>query len=123
MNQCNDAIHLSEMATLWSLVRRAHHGPAETAGSARQQLLQQYSEAVFRYLRGALRNEDAAEELSQEFALRFLRGDFHRADPGRGRFRAYVKTALFRLVVDYIRRRQGPLNHSMMISLRSLSCA
>jgi RNA polymerase sigma-70 factor (ECF subfamily) len=44
--------------------------------------------------------------------LRFLRGDFRRADPQRGRFRDYVKTALIHLVNDYYRaqrERPGPL--------------
>jgi RNA polymerase sigma-70 factor (ECF subfamily) len=106
MIQREDATRLSQMATLWSLVRRAHGG-AEEAAAARQRLLEQYREPVYRYLRGALRDACAAEELAQEFALRFLRGDFRRADPGRGRFRAYVKTALYRLVVDYQRRQHG----------------
>ena len=41
--------------------------------------------------------------IAQEFAVRFLRGDFRRADPGRGRFRDYLKTALIHLVTDYRR--------------------
>jgi RNA polymerase sigma-70 factor (ECF subfamily) len=53
---------------------------------------------VSRYLHGALRDAAAAEELYQEFALRFMRGDFHRANPENGRFRDFVKTALLRLV-------------------------
>src|SRR5207302_1174530 len=40
------------------------------------------------------------------FALRFVRGDFKRADPSRGRFRAFLKTALYHLVIDYQRRRR-----------------
>ena len=53
-----------------------------------------------------MRDPDVAAELSQEFALRFLRGDFHRADPSRGRFRDIVKTTLFHLIVDHQRARQ-----------------
>jgi RNA polymerase sigma-70 factor (ECF subfamily) len=67
--------------------------------------LQRYGAAVYRYLLGALRDEVAAEELFQEFALRFVRGDFHRADPGRGRFRDFLKTTLYHLVVDAQRAR------------------
>jgi len=98
--------HLSQISTLWSVVCAAHAGPDEVMMSARQRLLEQYGGAVHRYLLGALRNQDAAEELAQEFALRFLRGDFHRADPERGKFRSFVKTALFRLVVHYCRHQQ-----------------
>jgi DNA-directed RNA polymerase specialized sigma24 family protein len=50
---------------------------------------------------GAVRNPDTAGDLAQEFALRFLRGAFRHADPGRGRFRDYMKTALIHLVNDY----------------------
>src|SRR5262249_48954118 len=67
---------------------------------------------AYRYLRGALRDEDAALELLQEFVLRFLRGDFRRADPGSGRFRDYLKAALIHLVADYHREQRaqpGPL--------------
>src|SRR5262245_41024548 len=99
--------HLSQMATLWSVVGRAHHGPAEGVNAARQQLWERYGGAVRRYLLGALRDEDGADELGQEFALRFLRGDFRRADPARGRFRDFVKTALFHLVVDHQKRQRA----------------
>jgi RNA polymerase sigma factor (sigma-70 family) len=99
--------NLSQMATLWSVVGRAHQGPIAEMQAARQQLLERYGGAVRRYVLGALRNEDGADELAQEFALRFLRGDFHRADPQRGRFRDFVKTALFHLVVDHQRRQRA----------------
>jgi RNA polymerase sigma-70 factor (ECF subfamily) len=66
-----------------------------------------YSGAVYRYLLGAVRDPDAAIDLSQEFAVRFLRGDFHRAAPERGRFRDYVKVALINLVNDFHRNRQA----------------
>jgi RNA polymerase sigma-70 factor (ECF subfamily) len=52
----------------------------------------------------SLRDEDAADEVCQEFALRFVRGDFGNADPERGRFRAFVKTVVYRLIVDYQRK-------------------
>jgi RNA polymerase sigma-70 factor (ECF subfamily) len=55
-------------------------------------------------LTAALRDADAADELFQEFALQFVRGDFHRANPERGRFRDYVKTSLYRMVIQQFRR-------------------
>jgi RNA polymerase sigma-70 factor (ECF subfamily) len=88
--------HLSNISTCWSVVQRAH-GAAQSQG-ARHALLDRYGGAVYRYLHGAIRNPSAAEELYQEFALRLLRGDFHRAAPQYGRFRNFVKTALVRLV-------------------------
>src|SRR5207245_7552553 len=56
---------------------------------------------------GAVRDPDTADELAQEFALRIVRGDFQRADPQRGRFRDYLRTALIHLVHDYQRARQA----------------
>ncbi|HEV3255750.1 MAG TPA: hypothetical protein VG013_02605, partial [Gemmataceae bacterium] len=41
------------------------------------------------------------------FAFRVVRGDFKRADPGRGRFRDYVKTAVYHLIVDHQKRQRG----------------
>jgi RNA polymerase sigma-70 factor (ECF subfamily) len=103
------ARHLSQLSTLWSVVCQAHQGPEEAMRAARQRLLERYGGAVRRYLGGAVREQDAADELLQEFALRFLRGDFRRANPERGRFRNFLKTALCRLVVQYRRRRQRAL--------------
>lgn len=90
---------LSRISTLWSLVRQAHEGPAEDA--ARHALFERYEGAVRRYLRRLLRDADAAEEVFQEFALELVRGGLGGADPRRGRFRNFVKGALFHLVAKY----------------------
>ena len=102
-------LRLSQIRTNWSTLQRAHSDEAEAVSSAQQELMQRYSGAVYRYLVGFLRDYDAADDLAQEFALRFLRGDFRRADPSRGRFRDYVKMVLRHLVADLRRRQlQGP---------------
>jgi RNA polymerase sigma-70 factor (ECF subfamily) len=97
---------LSRISTCWSLVAQAHRDPQDTVGDARRLLMQRYFGAVYRYLLGALRDADAADEVAQEFALRFARGAFRGADPQRGRFRDFVKTALYHLIVDYHRERR-----------------
>ena len=97
---------LSRIQTQWSLVFNAHHEQAGAAGSELSRLLARYSGATYRYLLGAVRDPDVADELAQEFALRFVRGDFHRANPERGRFRDYLKTALINLVNDHHRQQQ-----------------
>jgi len=97
---------LSQIQTSWSMVMRAHSGPSEAVKPAQQLLMQRYGGSVYRYLVGFLHDYDAADDLAQEFALRFLRGDFRRADPARGRFRDYVKMVLRHLVADF-HRRQG----------------
>src|SRR3990172_1957475 len=101
----DDDSHLSQIQTLWSLVERAH-GDHTNVQSAQQSLLDRYGGAIRRYAIAALRDEDAADEVFQEFALKFVRGDFAGADPGRGRFRAFVKTIVYRLIVDHQRRRK-----------------
>ena len=85
----------------------AHGDSDENAGAALRRLLLRYSAPVYRYLLGAVRDADTASDLCQEFAIRFLRGDFKRANPERGRFRDYVKRALINLVNDYHRERQA----------------
>jgi RNA polymerase sigma-70 factor (ECF subfamily) len=96
--------YLSQLSTEWSLIFLAHGGSPEEAASAQAELMGRYAGAVHRYLLGALHDSDAASELNQEFALRFLRGDFHRADPARGRFRDFVKRSLRNLMIDHRRR-------------------
>jgi RNA polymerase sigma-70 factor (ECF subfamily) len=95
---------LSRISTLWDVVSRAHEGPPGAAAAAQEELLRRYGPGIRRYLLGALRDADAAEELAQEFALRFVRGDLRGADPGRGRFRDYVRGVLRHLIADHHRR-------------------
>jgi RNA polymerase sigma-70 factor (ECF subfamily) len=99
-----DASRLSRIDTPWSILRRAHDGSDPSIAWARQALLDRYGGAVRRYLRAVLRDEEAADEVFQEFALRLVRGDFHTADPARGKFRNFVKAALHNLIVDYRRK-------------------
>jgi RNA polymerase sigma-70 factor (ECF subfamily) len=101
-----DELRLSRIDTLWSVVRRAHDGAGPSLAAAQQRFIDVYGGAVRRYLLGALHDEDAAQEVFQEFALNLLRGVFQRADPNQGRFRNLVKTAIFHLIVDYQRRQR-----------------
>jgi RNA polymerase sigma factor (sigma-70 family) len=97
---------LSQMSTQWAMVFQAHSGTPDEASKAATQLMCRYAGAVHRYLLKALKNPDAASELDQEFALRFLKGDFRHCDPKRGRFRDYVKKAVQNLINDYYRRKR-----------------
>ena len=96
---------LSQIDTLWSLVFKANDTPSKSQ-DATQKLLDRYGVAVRRYLGGALRDSVAADDLYQDFAIRFLRGDFQSANPERGRFRNFLKTVLFRMVADHHRQNQ-----------------
>jgi RNA polymerase sigma-70 factor (ECF subfamily) len=99
--------NLANTTTLWGLVNDANSGPEEAARRAREALLDRYKGAVRRYLLGALRDPDAADDVAQEFFLRFVRGDFRNADPQKGRFRDLLKTTLFHLIVDHQKRRKA----------------
>ena len=68
-------------------------------------MLDRYGSVVQRYLLGAVRDEETAQELFHELTIRFLRGDFRRVSPEKGRFRRYLKTVLINLVNDYRRSR------------------
>src|SRR5689334_39542 len=106
MVQAESVERLSRINTMWTMVRQAHDQGSGTADSAQRILMDRYCAAVHRYLLGAIRDEEAADELFQEFALRFLRGDFRRTEAGKGRFRDYVRTVLIHLVNDHHRARR-----------------
>jgi RNA polymerase sigma-70 factor (ECF subfamily) len=96
---------LSSISSVWTVFSQAHRGSAKAVQAAQGELLQRYTKAIHRYLLGALRDPEAADELNQEFALRFIRGELGRANPDRGRFRDFVKGVLSHLIVDHYRRR------------------
>jgi RNA polymerase sigma-70 factor (ECF subfamily) len=98
---------LSQIGTLWSIVNRAGGPDDEDVTAARQRLLQRYGGAVKRYLLGALRDAEVADELTQEFALRFMDGKYSGADRERGRFRSFIKGVLAHLIADHFRRLQA----------------
>jgi len=100
-----EALHsrLSRITTIWSLVADQRRVSPDALRDARLALIQRYQGAAYRYLLGAVRDPDVADELFQQFALRVVEGAFGRADPRRGRFRDYLKATLFHLVVDYQR--------------------
>ena len=103
----DDSARLSQLQTHWTVICRAHgNGSLETVRAAQEQLMARYAKVVHRYLLGALRDPHGAEELTQEFALRFVRGDLKGADRQRGRFRDFVKGTLFHLVGDFYRRKK-----------------
>jgi RNA polymerase sigma-70 factor (ECF subfamily) len=102
--------HLSQMSTVWTMVYQANSGKPDQVSEAVGKLMLKYAGAVHRYLLKILRDPEIAAELEQDFAVRFLRGDFRHCDPSRGRFRDYVKRALQNLVNDYYRRRRPSIS-------------
>lgn len=108
---------LSRISTIWTLVSRASGGPEDAESSAQTALIQRYQLAIYRHLIRGTRSPNVADELFQEFALRFIRGDFRRANESRGRFRDYVRAALNNLISNYRGREASeadkkPLDHA-----------
>lgn len=96
--------------THWSLVLAACHGSGDDVRSRQADVLERYYGAIYRYALRCLGDPDLAAEACQEFALRFVRGDFRHANPTRGRFRDYVKTSVVHLINE-IRRNQERNRH------------
>ena len=105
-----DAANLSNMSTNWTLIFQTHSQSPGEAHAAAIRLMQRYAGAVHRYLLKAINDPDAADELAQDFALRFLRGEFRHCDPQNGRFRDFVKRALQNLINDNYRRKRATVS-------------
>lgn len=86
--------------TRWSMVLRARAGDAD-ARAALESLCRIYRAPVLAYIRHRGYGGDAAEDLTQSFFERFLEHTYHaRADPARGRFRAFLLTAIKRFLIN-----------------------
>ena len=95
---------LSRIDTLWSVVRRSHDDESSISVSAQQQLLDIYGGAIRRYLVACVRDQSLADDIFQDFALKFVKGDFRNVDPEKGRFRNFVKTVVSNLVNQHYRK-------------------
>ncbi|MFN3192975.1 MAG: RNA polymerase sigma factor [Aureliella sp.] len=100
----NTPSRLSRIETLWSVVCEAHDDSTDKH-TAQELLLHRYGLAIKRYLVASLRDPDVAEEVFQEFALKFVRGDLKSVEPQKGKFRSYVKTVLANLIRSHMRKR------------------
>jgi RNA polymerase sigma-70 factor (ECF subfamily) len=91
--------------TTWSKIFQGR-GEGDSAQQARHELVVRYHEAVYHYFLSQLRDPNAAAELYSNFAVRLIASDalLKRADPNRGRFRNYLKTALHNMVMDHYRK-------------------
>lgn len=86
--------------TRWSVVMRAR-GDAAEARAALETLCRTYRPPVLAYVRRHGHAAEAAEDLTQAFFARFLEQASHAtADPARGRFRAFLLTAVKRFLIN-----------------------
>jgi RNA polymerase sigma factor (sigma-70 family) len=93
---------LDAIDTRWSLIRLAHAGAMDAnTTQARQALVLRYAGALRKYLGKIVANPDDADELAQDAMMRLMQGDFAGANPTRGRFRDFLKTAVRNMVRNY----------------------
>lgn len=94
--------------TLWSDVRRGG-GAGQAREEALAALARRYQAPAEAYLAAALRlSRERAHELFQEFFAWMLASDWlAKAEPERGRFRAFLKVALRNFATDALRREQA----------------
>ena len=87
--------------TRWTVVNAVGGSSTDAAEAALAELCQTYWAPLYGYLRGRGHDADAAQDLTQGFFTRVLeRRDFRTADRQRGRFRAFLLTALKRYVIN-----------------------
>jgi RNA polymerase sigma-70 factor (ECF subfamily) len=87
--------------TRWSLVVAAGNPERKEARSALVSLCERYWYPLYAFLRRCGHPADQAQDLTQEFFIRVLEGRYlDRADPAKGRFRAFILTSLKFFVAD-----------------------
>lgn len=87
--------------TRWTLVVAAADAKSEQSHPALASLCERYWNPLYTYLRRRGFSPDEAQDLTQEFFVRFLEGRYlDRADREKGRFRSFLLTSLKFMVSD-----------------------
>jgi RNA polymerase sigma-70 factor (ECF subfamily) len=87
--------------TIWSMVRAAQQPDGPEYWAAMNRCIAAYWRPVFCFLRARGYPLQRAEDLTQEFFLRFYEREWiERADPQRGRFRTFLLSILTRFLAD-----------------------
>ena len=87
--------------TRWTLVVAAGDPHRKEARSSLVSLCENYWYPLYAYLRRRGYPADKAQDLTQEFFIRVLEGQYlDRADPSKGRFRSFLLTSLKFFVAD-----------------------
>src|SRR2546426_12252092 len=85
--------------TRWTLVVAAADPQRKEARSALVSLCEGYWYPLYTYVRRRGYPADQAQDFTQEFFIRVLEGRYlDRADPEKGRFRAFILTSFYRVV-------------------------
>lgn len=87
--------------TQWSRVLTASRGDLAEAREALSGLCQSYWYPIYAYIRHCRYTPEQASDLTQDFFAYILERDlFAKADPARGRFRAFLRTVCARQIAD-----------------------
>ncbi len=88
------------VTTRWTRVVRAKSGSADSE-AALSELCETYYSPVREFVRSWTRNDDRADDLTQEFFAKVLKGGaFDNAAPERGRFRSFLLGAVKHFLSD-----------------------
>jgi RNA polymerase sigma-70 factor (ECF subfamily) len=94
-----ESVHQDFPSTHWSMIAAAGNAEDEQAGAALAQLCEAYWYPVYAFIRRRGRHVEDARDLAQEFFATLLdKGYLADADPERGRFRAFLLTAVARFI-------------------------
>lgn len=92
--------------TRWTLIWQAAREDSRSGRPALSELMQRYWKPLYTVARRQGLSPEDAEDATQDFLKRLLDGNLlETADPARGRFRAYLRTAWQRFLIDQYRRR------------------
>lgn len=87
--------------THWSVVLAANQDDASGAAHALEKLCRTYWYPLYAFLRREGRTPHDAQDLTQEFFARLLRGNFlEKVGPDKGRFRSFLLAALKNFLCD-----------------------
>ena len=92
---------MSFPTTAWSMLEHAKSPDKAEVTAAMNRFIVGYWRPIYRFLRAKGCRHDTAEDLTQEFFLKFLDHDWlAKADASRGRFRNYLLAILKRFLAD-----------------------
>jgi len=94
--------------TQWTLVQRARSGePTEETRRALEDICKHYWLPIYAFVRRSGQRAAEAEELTQEFIIRLIEGEYlSRADRERGKLRTFLLACLKHFLTDHHRAGQ-----------------
>jgi RNA polymerase sigma factor (sigma-70 family) len=111
--------------TRWTLIRQAASTPTLESRAALEELCCHYREPVLAFVRRRVATPESAEDLTQEFFSRLIRGELlARANPDRGQFRSFLLNAVRDFLADArdhdnAQKRGGHIRH-VSLSIESI---